>query len=151
MRGRPPPVAMGKVRVDVAPVQAVEVCVPVQIISEANQRGHWAKHARRRQVHRETGALAVRLCMVWMVRLKLWERPVLVTLTRLRGRRGRALDDDNLGSGFKSFRDGVAMALGVDDGDKNKAQWKYGEEKGSGWGVRVRIEALEAIGAKERA
>ena len=39
------------------------------------------------------------------------------------------LDDDNLASGFKSTRDGVADWLGIDDGSK-RLTWVYKQVKG---------------------
>lgn len=38
-------------------------------------------------------------------------------------------------------RDGIADALGVDDGDESKVTWSYAQERGD-YGVRVKIEAL---------
>jgi hypothetical protein len=49
--------------------------------------------------------------------------PCVVELTRLSARK---LDDDNLAAAFKSFRDGVADALGIDDGGA-AVTWRYAE------------------------
>lgn len=146
-------IALGTVRLDVYPVLACEILMPAHIISESNRaRGHWALHHRRHKQHREAGALAVRLMFGKVDRgCLLRDPPWLVTLTRVQAPRGRDLDDDNLAAAFKHFRDGVADGLRVDDGDKSKVRWRYGEAKGLRWAVLVRIEALEAIGAKERA
>jgi hypothetical protein len=38
------------------------------------------------------------------------------------------LDDDNLASGFKAARDGVADWLGIDDGSP-RLSWRYGQRK----------------------
>lgn len=59
-----------------------------------------------------------------------------------RKKRQRVLDDDNLASGFKATRDGVADWLGVDDGDK-RLTWRYAQEKGAPkfYGVRIEVEA----------
>ena len=52
--------------------------------------------------------------------------PIQITLTRIAPRR---LDDDNLASGFKATRDGVADWLGIDDGAK-RLEWRYAQRKG---------------------
>jgi hypothetical protein len=41
----------------------------------------------------------------------------------------RALDDDNLAAGFKSVRDGIADALGIDDRDP-RVTWAYAQQRG---------------------
>lgn len=66
----------------------------------------------------------------------------VVKLTRERGPRGRRLDDDNLRAGMKAVRDGVADALGVDDGS-DRVRWEYDDVPASAWGVlvHVRVEA----------
>lgn len=39
------------------------------------------------------------------------------------------MDDDNLAYAFKACRDGIAKALGIDDGDK-RVEWLYEQYKG---------------------
>ena len=88
------------------------VCVqlPLRIVSVANIREHWAKRANRANLHRSTTkTLLKQACQVPPV----W--PVKVTLTRIAPRK---LDTDNLSSGFKAVRDGVADWLRIDDGDE---------------------------------
>jgi hypothetical protein len=53
----------------------------------------------------------------------------------------RALDDDNLRASLKAIRDGVADALGIDDGDP-RITWEYAQERRKAYGVRIRIEAI---------
>lgn len=100
------------------------VCVrlPLQIISEANSRDHWRKVSTRRKEHRSIARLV----------LQQHARPmhdggVKILLTRIGP---RVLDDDNLASGFKAVRDGVADWLGIDDGSPRLA-WSYTQTKGS--------------------
>ena len=59
---------------------------------------------------------------------------LVVTITRIGP---RALDSDNLAASGKHVRDGVADALGVDDGDP-RITWLYAQEKGP-YGVRIEI------------
>ena len=61
-------------------------------------------------------------------------RGAVVTMIRTGPRK---LDDDNVSGGFKHIRDGIADALGVDDGSA-EVQWKYAQEPGKG-GARVEI------------
>jgi hypothetical protein len=65
--------------------------------------------------------------------------PCKVTLTRVGV---RELDSDNLARSMKACRDGVADALGVDDGSK-LYDWQYRQRKGKEYGVEVMIEETE--------
>ena len=65
--------------------------------------------------------------------------PWVVTLTRYGV---RYLDDDNLAAAFKRIRDGVADALGVDDGDRRRIRWEYVQRIGP-WSVSVEIRTDE--------
>mgnify|MGYP001586779957 CR=1 FL=1 len=71
--------------------------------------------------------------------------PLLVDLVRVGPRR---LDDDNLAGALKHIRDGVAAALGVDDGDTARVTWRYGQRQDrQAVGVEVTIRAPPATGA----
>ena len=67
---------------------------------------------------------------------------VAITLTRIAP---RVLDTDNLASAMKAVRDGVADALGVDDGS-SRLTWRYAQEKGKTreYAVRVEIHCVSA-------
>lgn len=101
--------------------------LPLRIESVANKREHWGKRAARAKAHR-FAALAVPAHPL----------PCTVTLTRIAP---RALDDDNLQSGFKALRDGIADRLGVKDNDP-RVTWRYAQERGQPkqYAVRVCIE-----------
>lgn len=111
----------------------IEVVLPLRIISEANTRQHWRKAAERKRTHRQTARLV----------LQQYARPMgdgasfRIELTRIAPRK---LDDDNLQSGFKATRDGVADWLGIDDGSSRIA-WVYSQEKGAAghYAARVRV------------
>ena len=53
--------------------------------------------------------------------------PVVVTLTRVAPRK---LDDDNLTGGFKHIRDGVALAIQMDDKPGSGVTWQCNQIKG---------------------
>lgn len=116
------------------------VILPLRIESVANNREHWTKKARRTKRHRNGAELipARLLC----------PPPCTVVLTRIAP---RSLDGDNLQSGFKALRDGIADRLGVDDKDP-RVEWRYQQEKGRPreYGARVEIIPVNA-GAREEA
>jgi len=118
-----------------------EVLLSVRTWSEANQRGHWGKRARRAKKQREAARLLVRAARVVLPK----SGPVAITLTRIAP---RALDTDNLVSGLKAVRDGLADALGVDDGS-SRIEWRYAQEKGKPgeYSVRVEIRPVHDDGA----
>lgn len=102
--------------------------VPVRTISETNAREHWASRHRRRAGQRYAATLLARSHVRGVV-------PVEVRLVRLAPRK---LDSDNLAGACKAIRDGVADALGIDDGDE-RITWTYGQERRAAYGVRVEV------------
>lgn len=100
----------------------IVVDLGLRIVSEANGREHWRKVAARKRAHRAMARLV----------LQMHARPMgeadqfTITLTRVAPRK---LDDDNLASGFKAVRDGVADWLGIDDGSP-RIKWQYAQHKG---------------------
>ena len=104
--------------------------LPLRIESVANKREHWATRSRRTKAHR-LAALAVPVHPL----------PCVVTLIRVAP---RALDGDNLQSGFKALRDGIADRLGVADNDP-RVEWRYAQARGKAkeYAARVRIEPRE--------
>jgi hypothetical protein len=104
------------------PVNVLCVLLPLRIVSVANLREHWSKRHRRAALHRGTA----RAMMFQACRMPPSTGPVQITLTRIAP---RTLDSDNLASGFKGTRDGVADWLGVDDGH-GSLTWRYAQRKG---------------------
>ena len=102
----------------------IVVDIPVRIISEANSRQHWRKAAARKRVHRMTA----RTVLQFHPKPKGEPELFTITLTRVAPRK---LDDDNLASGFKAVRDGVADWLGIDDGSP-RIKWQYAQHKSDG-------------------
>jgi hypothetical protein len=66
--------------------------------------------------------------------------PAIVTISRLSAGQ---LDDDNLAASIKHVRDGIADALGIDDGGPF-VQWRYAQIKVAPkvYAVRVQIEKI---------
>lgn len=89
---------------------------------------------------REIAGLMTRQCLG----IHAADPPYLVTLTRLYCGRGKKWDDDSLPPAMKAVRDGVAAALGVDDGDEDKILFSYRQrrEESSEPGVLCEIESF---------
>ena len=98
--------------------------IPMKLPSCANLREHWAARAKRAKAHREAGRWVAGVNLIG-VRIPPTAK-ITVTLTR---RAPRALDSDNLAGAFKATRDGIADALGIDDGSP-RIEWRYGQAKG---------------------
>jgi hypothetical protein len=108
----------------------LSVMLPIETISEMNWRGHPKARWRRLKAHKMAAGLA--LGGVNTARIHDLLAEVLVTGQRLsvtltRYSAGR-LDSDNLASSQKGVRDGVAAALGIDDGSEI-IEWRYAQEK----------------------
>lgn len=104
--------------------------LPLRIISEANSRDHWCISSKRKKLHRTTARVMLQQHLRPMS-----PSAVEVTLTRCGPRK---LDDDNLASGFKAVRDGVADWLGIDDGDE-RMTWRYQQRKSKAYAAEVAI------------
>ncbi len=120
---------------------ALTLTIPIRTISEANQREHWAKKAARVKDQRGTALLMARMPL----------RPfrstphLLITLTRIAP---RPLDTDNAVRSLKAIRDGIADALGIDDGNVARVTWAYRQRKAAEpkhYAVDVRVEARAAV------
>ncbi len=96
------------------------VTVPIRIVSVMNGREHWSKRARRAKLHRDSTYLALKAARVPLM------GPCIVTLTRIAP---RTLDGDNLQSGCKAARDGVADWLDLDDASP-LIVWQYAQRRG---------------------
>lgn len=122
--------------------KGLKLDIPMKLPSSANLREHWRVRAKRSRTQRmDAGFLLMGCALAQGFTLPLAsDQTATITLTRIAP---RSLDSDNTASAFKSVRDGVADALGVDDGSP-RLEWKYAQEKGS---ARVRIE----IEVRERA
>lgn len=103
-----------------------------------NKRLHWTK---RSAVARDYRAACFVRC--WNERPRTPVGPVLLALEFVPPDRRRR-DDDNMLAAFKSGRDGLADALGMDD-HRFVTQISVSEEVVKGGAVRVRV--MEVLGA----
>jgi len=100
----------------------VSIQLGTTLPSAANLREHHLARAKRVKKWRSVGWWALSVAMG----LRAKSGPLVLLLTRVAP---RPLDDDNLASAFKAFRDGVADVLGVDDRDP-RVTWLYAQRKG---------------------
>lgn len=117
--------------------EMISVILPIRTVSEANMREYWHAKAKRAKTQRLFARLAVQSEMNRTGLHSVQPGGTSITLTRI-GK--RMLDCDNLARALKAVRDGVADALGIDDGDK-RLVWVYGQEVGKEYGVRIEIMA----------
>lgn len=92
------------------------VTLPLKIESVANKREHWAVRAKRTKAHRKAAIMIPTTQPL----------PVEVVLIRIAP---RELDTDNLQSGLKALRDGIADRFGVKDNDP-RIGWNYEQKRG---------------------
>ena len=110
----------------------ISLTLPIRTVSESNAREHWAVKARRAKRQRHATALALR----GLVQdLPPWSH-LFVTLTRVSP---GTLDVDNNVSSAKHIQDGIADALGIDDGDP-RVSWFYAQERAPRGHYAVRVE-----------
>ncbi len=107
--------------------------LPIKTVSEANSHAHWRGRARRAKLQRFHVWSAV------SAYLGRWPKGKLtIRLTRIAPRK---LDSDNAVGALKHVRDGVADAIGRNDGDETLT-WVYAQERGEPQEYAVRIEIL---------
>lgn len=116
----------------------IEFDIPIKTASLANLRLHWAAKARLVSKQREAARMLTRNALNGT----LIPKRVRVTMERRAARRGNLLDTDNLASALKPTRDGIADALGIDDGDE-RTDWVCEQSRGhQDWSVMVKIEEV---------
>jgi hypothetical protein len=147
-----------------APLIAVKM--PVRLINTSNSREHWRATAKRAKTVRHTAKVMTRSAIVRSIFVRerglIYDTPSEVELrypdaakalremlnfgraapldVRLVYVGPRELDYDGVWSAVKSMRDGVADALGIDDGDP-RVVWVPDHERGGvrEYGARVEI------------
>ncbi len=112
----------------------IQITLPIKTLSEANVREHWAPKSKRARLQRAYARTMVGQHFKQILAGGSWA----ITLTRIGP---RPLDDDNLARSFKAIRDGVADAIGVDDGSP-RFVWQYDQRKGAPkvYAVEIKIE-----------
>jgi len=117
----------------------MRILLAIRTESEANLRENWHVKAKRVRMQRQiTRVMVGQHWKNWEWQADLPNTTHVITLTRVAP---RPLDTDNLARSFKAIRDGIADALGIDDGSK-RLTWNYAQEKGppKQYAVRIKIE-----------
>lgn len=118
----------------------VTITVPIRIESTPNLREHHHARAKRAREHRASAFYCLKSAKAPHA------LPCVVTLTRVAP---RSLDTDNLVSGLKAARDGVADYLLILEGSKKvddsdpRITWRYAQIKGDPkeYAARICIES----------
>lgn len=119
-------------------MKIVAIYIPMRTQSEGNIHEHWRKTHGRRKSQRDASRLFVKQRLDELSECSRYT----IHLTRIAP---RALDDGNLEFSFKAVQDGVADALGINDGNRRVVSWRYAQERrGKGeYGIEIRIEGEE--------
>jgi hypothetical protein len=109
-----------------------------------NPGSRWAAIAltRERAEHRAVARMALSAALARRGVSGAALAPLVVTITRVSPGR---LDDDNLAFSAKALRDGLADALGIDDGDGARIAFRYAQRKckRGKFGVEVLVVSLK--------
>lgn len=117
---------------------AIEFTIRVGVVSEANQREHWAVKNRRKKEQQQE-------CFLTLCQIDRPTGPLRITLTRRMGldalgrKNTRRMDTDNLAGSFKHCADAIAKWLRRDDGDPSLT-WVYDQVEHPKKEVAVRID-----------
>jgi hypothetical protein len=118
----------------------IKFTVPVKTVNEQNfDRGNSRLAAIIRTKRRQTQRAAACACAQGALG-RVWRVDPGTTITLRRFSVGK-LDSDGLHTALKSVRDGVADALGVDDGSST-ITWKYEQAKGKRGVYAVEVEIV---------
>ena len=124
---------------EVETLSVVVVLDGMRTVSEANTHEHW--RGRQARARRQRGGTKLRLLLALPRRVREVERAAAHFVRFGPGK----LDGDNLQSAIKHIRDGVADAVGLDDGDE-RWTWTYEQERAPKWGVRIELSIAEVAG-----
>ena len=126
------------------PVDAVCIrfVVPVKTTNPLNGSGGTTRGGRMAAARRAKAQRRVaRLCTTFALRTALLRSPLAVTMTRVST--GTLDAHDGLPASLKRIVDGIAEALGIDDGDTTKVRWLYAQRKGKRGEHAVEVKIAE--------
>lgn len=107
--------------------------IPLKTVNGLNRREHWAVAASRAKKERQTTRLCVR-CAIRPISGDL-NGHYKITLTRFGKRK---MDGDGVQASFKHVRDGIADALGINDGD-DRLEWVYAQCSSKKYYISINI------------
>lgn len=111
------------------PLRGIELVLPILVVSEPNLRGSRRSKIARTKAQRMAAWAAVHNLV------SRTDRGNVTSVTLMRYG-VRLLDDDNLAGAFKAVRDGIADALGVNDG---KIPWHYDQQTSLLRGIKISL------------
>lgn len=114
-------------------MKPIIISLPIRTVSEANNREHWRVKSQRAKQQRGWASAAVESMENKISRSA---EHLQITLTRFGP---RLMDGDNVVRSLKAVRDGVADAIGIDDGDAFY-DWRYAQYKGE-YGITIEIKS----------
>ncbi len=114
------------------------VTIPERLKSRGNGRVHQMARARAAKKHVSLGGFIAAKLHAEMRQVSLVAERRRILFVRIAPRK---LDTDNNVDAFKSIRDGIARWFEVDDGDEERWQWEYAQEKGP-YAIRVEYEVM---------
>ena len=110
--------------------------LPIQPVNRNNQRMHWAKLHRLTRAERHAACLITRSVLDASATAKIERLGAIVRLTKINKR--RFYKGDNLNSSLKAIRDGIADAIGINDGD-DRLEWEYDQRTEGRYAVEVEV------------
>ena len=116
----------------------ITVDLPLRLVTLTNRRESRFAASHRARTQRQAALLRVANKLLG----KTHKAPYMVIITRYGKQK---LDsDDNLNDSAKHVRDGIADALGVNDGDTSRIRFVYAQEIAVKYWVRVEIRSADA-------
>jgi hypothetical protein len=129
---RPAPMLPAQRRIE---LNSVHIQLPLRVLNYKNEVEHWTEKARRTKNERRITGDSVRAALNQWDSWDETTEAVTIHLTRVSPRK---LDSDNLQRALSAVRDGVADALGINDGS-DRLTWTYEQEQQHAYGVRIEI------------
>ena len=118
------------------------ITLPIRTHSATNAREHWAPKARRAADQRGLAKREVLKRITPDLKKFFKSAKFFVHLVRIGPKK---LDRGNYECSFKAVQDGIAQAIGVDDGDESRVIWTYDQCKDHGYAVHISINAVGRI------
>ncbi len=109
----------------------------LRLINGLNVREHWRSRAARAKREKDVTMKSFTVASVQAGGCP--RLPVHVVLTRIGKRKMDAGCGNN--ASLKNVRDAVAYMYGVDDGDESRITFRYEQEVGRQYGVRIEIQS----------
>jgi len=111
--------------------------LPIKLVSEMNNRECWQAKYRRSRSQKMAAKIITASEFKWD------GSPIIITIIREIGPRGKFFDSDNDQASKKATRDGITLGLGLTNDNDSRLTWEYKQEKSDQHRVRVEINYTE--------